>query len=174
VHGRTRNQFFKGRADWEAIGKVRKAISIPLIANGDGSTIDDVRAMLERSGADGVMIGRGAYGRPWWPGVLANDLDPGSGIIEPSLESQLELTQRHYDLMLDHYGESHGLRIARKHLGWAIARWHAAGVLSAENAATWRAHLMRLDSAAEVRQGLARMRHDFEAVAGLTRQADAA
>ena len=80
VHGRTRCQFYGGKADWQAIARVREAISIPLIANGDGDSMPaDARAMLAQSGADGVMIGRGAYGRPWWPGVIADGLEPGSG-----------------------------------------------------------------------------------------------
>ncbi len=79
VHGRTRCQFYRGQADWEAIARVRERISLPLIANGDASGLDDARAMLARSGADGIMIGRGAYGRPWLPGVIAEALDPGSG-----------------------------------------------------------------------------------------------
>ena len=88
VHGRTRCQFYGGRADWSAIARVREAITVPLIANGDGVSAADARAMLAASGADGIMLGRGAYGRPWWPGVIANLLDPGSGIMEPTLAEE--------------------------------------------------------------------------------------
>jgi hypothetical protein len=91
VHGRTRCQFYGGKADWSAIARVREAISIPLIANGDGNSVEDAREMLAKSGADGVMIGRGAYGRPWWPGVIAEGLDPGSGRPEPSLSEEAEI-----------------------------------------------------------------------------------
>ncbi len=94
VHGRTRCQFYGGKADWRAIRAVKEAISIPLIANGDGTSAADARAMLAQSQADGVMIGRGAYGRPWWPGVIANQLDAGSGIEEPSLHKEMEIIAR--------------------------------------------------------------------------------
>ena len=157
VHGRTRNQFYKGRADWSAIRAVRDAISIPLIANGDGSSIEDVRAMLKASGADGVMIGRGAYGRPWWPGVLAELLDEGSGIKEPEITEQSGLIREHFGLIIAHYGPQHGVRIARKHIGWAIERWHDKSLLSAEEAQDWRRSLLRLTEPEDVRNGLARL-----------------
>lgn len=157
VHGRTRNQFYKGRADWSAIRAVRDAITIPLIANGDGSTIDDVRAMLKESGADGVMIGRGAYGRPWWPGVLANMLESGSGIKEPEIQEQLGITREHFDRIIDHYGNTNGVRIARKHVGWAIERWRDRKLLSADDANGWRRMLLRLPDPDDVRDGLSRL-----------------
>ena len=153
VHGRTRNQFYKGRADWAAIRAVRQAISIPLIANGDGASIDDVRAMLNASGADGVMIGRGAYGRPWWPGVLADLLDPGTGIQEPSIEQQTSIVFEHYERIIAHYGESHGVRVARKHIGWALERWRDKGLCDDIETASWRARLLKLDNADEVKSG---------------------
>ncbi len=158
VHGRTRNQFYKGKADWAAIRSVRQAIAIPLIANGDGASIDDVHAMLEASGADGVMIGRGAYGRPWWPGVLANQLDPGCGIDEPAVERQGAIIFDHYERMIDHYGERNGVRIARKHIGWALARWQDKGLYDQAESELWRARLLRLDSASEVKSGLNELR----------------
>jgi tRNA-dihydrouridine synthase B len=154
VHGRTRNQFYKGRADWRAIRAVREVITIPLIANGDGSTAEDVQAMLEQSGADGVMIGRGAYGRAWWPGVLAEQLDPGSGRKEPAIGEQTRIVLDHYDAMLEYYGEQHGMKIARKHVGWSIDRWCEAGFLGGDRAAMWRARLLRCPDAGEVRGGL--------------------
>ena len=116
IHGRTRMQFYEGKADWDAIRAVRDEISVPLIANGDVETAEDVQDILRRSGADAVMIGRGAQGRPWHPGVLAGHAVPGfSEIAEIALE--------HYAMMLEFYGEGSGLRHARKHLGWYLERF---------------------------------------------------
>ena len=154
VHGRTRNQFYKGKADWTAIRAVRQAITVPLIANGDGKSIDDVRAMLDASGADGVMIGRGAYGRPWWPGVLADQLDSGSGIQLPSVPQQVQIVSEHFRSMIEHYSEPHGVRIARKHIGWALERWRDCGLLDTAEQGRWRSRLLRLDLADEVNAGL--------------------
>ncbi len=142
VHGRTRCQFYKGKANWTAISEVKKSLkSIPLVANGDVATIADVRTILEKSGADGVMVGRGSYGRPWWPGVLAHQLDPATGIPEPDLTSEAELMARHHQAILSLYGHEHGNRIARKHLGWIIERKSEQGLLTAEEAAAWRRRL---------------------------------
>jgi tRNA-dihydrouridine synthase B len=142
VHGRTRCQFYGGRADWAAIRAVRDAIKIPLIANGDGTCVEDARAMLAASGADGVMIGRGAYGRPWWPGVIANQLDPGSGIEEPSLETEMSIVARHHQQTLENYGGELGNRTARKHLGWSIMRLEERGLLMQGAAAMWRQRIL--------------------------------
>jgi nifR3 family TIM-barrel protein len=155
VHGRTRCQFYGGKADWAAIRRVRDAIRIPLIANGDGNTIEDVRAMLEASGADGIMIGRAAYGRPWWPGVLANKLDPGTGITEPPLEAEAAIVVSHHAAVIDHHGPHHGNRIARKHVGWTISRLEKRHLISAENAAQWRSRLLRTNDNSEVAGGIA-------------------
>ena len=116
IHGRTRMQFYEGKADWDAIRAVRDQISVPLIANGDVETMDDVQDILQRSGADAVMIGRGAQGRPWHPGVLA-------GHAEPGLSEITEIALEHYAMMLEFYGEGSGLRHARKHLGWYLERF---------------------------------------------------
>ncbi|MGB5213934.1 MAG: tRNA dihydrouridine synthase DusB [Anderseniella sp.] len=158
VHGRTRNQFYKGKADWAAIRSVRQAVTIPVIANGDGASIDDVHAMLDASGADGVMIGRGAYGRPWWPGVLANQLDPGCGIEEPAIDEQGAIIFDHYERIIEHYGEPNGVRIARKHIGWALERWRDKGLYDQAETARWRARLLKLDTAGEVKSGLNELR----------------
>jgi nifR3 family TIM-barrel protein len=142
VHGRTRCQFYRGKANWSAIASVKQSLkAIPLIANGDVETIADVRNILAASRADGVMVGRGSYGRPWWPGVLAHLLDPTTGAPEPGLAREAELIDRQHQSMLSLYGHEHGNRIARKHLGWAVDRKSAQGRLSAEAAASWRRKL---------------------------------
>jgi tRNA-dihydrouridine synthase B len=157
VHGRTRCQFYGGKADWAAIARVREAISIPLIANGDGNSVADAREMLAKSGADGVMIGRGAYGRPWWPGVIAEGLDPGSGRPEPSLSEEAEILARHHRRILSAHGAHHGNRIARKHIGWAIGRLADRHLLLPEAAAEWRAALLRGNDNEAVARGLAEL-----------------
>ncbi len=150
IHGRTRCQFYGGRADWGAIARVRDTISIPLIANGDGESLTDARAMLAQSGADGIMIGRGAYGRPWWPGVIANQLDPGTGIEEPSLTQEAEIVVNHHASIIEHYGPALGNRIARKHIGWTIMRLHDRGYLRSSTAQTWRAMILKESNNASV------------------------
>jgi tRNA-dihydrouridine synthase B len=142
VHGRTRCQFYGGKADWKSIRAVKEAISIPLIANGDGTSAADARAMLEESHADGVMIGRGAYGRPWWPGVIANQLDVGSGIEEPLLHTEMNIVFEHHQQMLEIYGGELGNRTARKHIGWTIARLEERKLLSPPNASLWRQRIL--------------------------------
>jgi tRNA-dihydrouridine synthase B len=118
VHGRTRCQMYAGQADWAYIHNVKEAVKIPVIANGDICELVDVDAALELSGADGVMIGRGVYGRPWFLQQAIDHLRDGVVTAAPALQRQLAVVLEHFDAMLTHYGSGAGLRISRKHIGW--------------------------------------------------------
>ncbi|MES2144325.1 MAG: tRNA dihydrouridine synthase DusB [Pseudomonadota bacterium] len=120
IHGRTRCQFYKGDADWSAIRAVRDAVAIPVIANGDIVDLASTRAAIAASGADGVMIGRGAQGRPWLLAEIAHGLGQGPATMIPRGADLTDLIARHYEEMLAFYGTSLGLRMARKHLGWYL------------------------------------------------------
>lgn len=121
IHGRTRCQFYSGKADWRFINNVKQAVSVPVIANGDINSFSDARECLEQSGADGVMIGRGAYGKPWFIAQVAHFLATKEELPEPSLEIQLETILEHYDEMVQYYDGDTGVKLARKHIGWYSA-----------------------------------------------------
>ncbi|RZJ96754.1 MAG: tRNA dihydrouridine synthase DusB [Brevundimonas sp.] len=155
VHGRTRKQFYTGQADWEAVGEVKAAVAIPVIVNGDIVTADQAREALRRSGADGLMLGRGVYGRPWLPARLQQALDGGGAAPEPGPAERFAIVRDHLMASAAFYGLPLGLKMFRKHLGWYIeqAPWPAD---PAERRAA-KAGLCRLDAPDAVVTELARL-----------------
>jgi tRNA-dihydrouridine synthase B len=129
IHGRTRAQFYKGRADWTAIAAIKRAVRIPVLANGDITDAATARAAIAASGADGVMVGRGAQGRPWLPAAIAHDVFGAPAPAVPRGAALAGMVAGHYEAMLSFYGTGLGVKVARKHLGWYMDRAGTAAAL---------------------------------------------
>lgn len=154
IHGRTRCQFYTGAADWQAISAVSAVLDLPVLANGDLVEATQAPAMLAASGAAGVMIGRGAQGRPWFPGQVAAYLETGRVPDDPHLSEQCDVLLEMYDGWLSHYGLEVGQRAARKHIGWALEAASVTAGRAADGMRHWRKRLLTLDEPAGVRAGI--------------------
>jgi len=152
VHGRTRQQFYKGEADWAAVAEVKKATRLPVIVNGDIVDVDTARQALALSGADAVMIGRGSYGRPWIAAAIDRALETGEEVREPGMAERLDIVLDHFRDNIGFYGDAHGVRIFRKHLGWYVEGILANAHAGARRAA--RSELCRIADARDVEAAL--------------------
>jgi nifR3 family TIM-barrel protein len=161
VHGRTRCQFYKGEADWAAVRAVRDAIAIPLVVNGDITSYEKAVTALEMSGADAVMVGRGAQGQPWLPGQIGRRLESGIAESAPSLAEQLRHIRTLYDEVCSHYGLRVGLRHARKHLGWALEIAAQCSRAPAATLKSWRQKILTSDDPSGVHRSLEDAFDDF-------------
>jgi tRNA-dihydrouridine synthase B len=161
VHGRTRCQFYKGEADWGAVRAVKNAIGIPLVVNGDITSFEKAVTALAMSGADAVMMGRGAQGQPWLPGQIGRRLESGVAESAPPLAEQLEHIRTLYDEVCAHYGLRIGLRHARKHLGWALEIAAQSSHAPATTLKTWRQEILTSDDPSGVHRSLEDAFDDF-------------
>jgi nifR3 family TIM-barrel protein len=161
VHGRTRCQFYKGEADWSAVRAVKDAITVPLVVNGDITSFEKAESALEMSGADAVMIGRGAQGQPWLPGQIGRRLENGKAEATPSLSEQLTHIRTLYDEICRHYGLRIGLKHARKHLGWALEIAAECSRAPAETLKSWRQSILTSEDPRGVHRSLQNAYDDF-------------
>jgi nifR3 family TIM-barrel protein len=158
VHARTRQQFYRGGVDWRAVAEVKQAVKIPVIVNGDITDAASARQALLQSGADAVMIGRGAYGRPWIAAALDRALESGTALVEPDQQARFAIVLEHMQDSLDFYGEALGLKIFRKHLGWYVENAPAPACAQTRRAA--KARLCQMTARRDVEAALAQLWRD--------------